>query len=167
MAEPPASNDASTPATSSASTNVAQALNQHLGGWNVAMGLSFSVATPDLIVGEVVIAQQHLQPYGIVHGGVHCGIIEAACSTGAAVYALASGQTVVGLENSTSFLRACRGGKLTVTARPLTRGRRSQVWEAVVSDESGKAVASGRVRLMCLEPGAAIAGAEAKVEAKP
>jgi 1,4-dihydroxy-2-naphthoyl-CoA hydrolase len=146
-----------------ASPNVAPVLNLHLGGWNVAMGLSFSIATAELIVGEVVIGPQHLQPYGIVHGGVHCGLIEAACSTGAAVYAMASGQSVVGLENSTSFLRACRGGKLTVTARPLTRGRRSQVWEAVVTDESGKAIASGRVRLMCLEPGAAIAGAEAKV----
>jgi 1,4-dihydroxy-2-naphthoyl-CoA hydrolase len=143
--------------------NVAAALNQHLGGWNVAMALSFTTATADLIIGEVEIGPQHLQPYGIVHGGVHCGLIEAACSTGAAVYAMASGQSVVGLENSTSFLRACRGGKLTVTARPLTRGRRSQVWEATVEDESGKAVASGRVRLMCLEPGSAIAGAPAAV----
>lgn len=157
---------ADSPATSSAVLNAAPIINQHLGGWNVAMGLSFVTATADLIIGEVVIGPQHLQPYGIVHGGVHCGIIEAACSTGAAVYASAAGQSVVGLENSTSFLRACRGGKLTVTAKPLTRGRRSQVWEAVVTDESGKAVASGRVRLMCLEPGAAIAGSEAKIEAK-
>ncbi len=155
---------ADSPAASPAPQDVASALNQHLGGWNVAMGLSFTTATAELIVGEIVVGPQHLQPYGIVHGGVHCGIIEAACSTGAAVYAMASGQTVVGLENSTSFLRACRGGKLTVTAKPLTRGRRSQVWEALVTDESGKAVASGRVRLMCLEPGAAIAGAEAKIK---
>lgn len=157
---------ADSPATPSAVTNAAPLINQHLGGWNTAMGLSFITATADLIVGEVVIGAQHLQPYGIVHGGVHCGIIEAACSTGAAVHAAASGQSVVGLENSTSFLRACRGGKLTVTAKPLTRGRRSQVWEAVVTDEGGKAVASGRVRLMCLEAGASIAGGEAKIEGK-
>jgi 1,4-dihydroxy-2-naphthoyl-CoA hydrolase len=148
----------------SAAPNVASIINQHLGGWNVAMGLSFSTATAELIVGEVVIGAQHLQPYGIVHGGVHCGLIEAACSTGAAIAAMGAGQSVVGLENSTSFLRACRGGKLTVTARPLTKGRRSQVWEATVTDESGKAVAAGRVRLMCLEPGAAIAGAPAKID---
>ncbi len=146
--------------------NVAAAINQHLGGWNVAMGLSFTTATAELIIGEVEIGPQHLQPYGIVHGGVHCGLIEAACSTGAAVHALASGQSVVGLENSTSFLRACRGGKLVVTARPLTRGRRSQVWEATITDDSGKAVACGRVRLMCLEPGSAIAGAPAAVPPK-
>ncbi|MEZ4361238.1 MAG: PaaI family thioesterase [Kofleriaceae bacterium] len=135
------------------SENAAAVINQHLGGWNVAMGLSFSTATAELIVGELEIGPQHLQPYGIVHGGVHCGIIEAACSTGAAIYAMGSGQSVVGLENSTSFLRACRGGRLRVTARPVTRGRRSQVWEARVEDGEGRAVATGRVRVMCLEPG--------------
>lgn len=143
--------------------NAAPVINQHLGGWNLAMGLSFVTATPSLVVGELTVGPPHLQPYGIVHGGVHAGVIEAACSTGAAVYAAASGQTVVGLENNTSFLRACRGGTLRVTARPLAQGRRSQVWEARVEDDKGRAVAAGRVRLLCLEPGAALAGAEVKV----
>ncbi len=133
-------------------------LNKNLGGWNDAMGLRFTQATEDLVVGEVTLAAQHLQPYGIVHGGLHCGLIEAACSTGAAVFAMARGQSVVGLENSTSFIRAARTGKLVVTARPITRGRRTQVWEATVTDEAGKTAASGRVRLMCLEAGAELAG---------
>ncbi|HRC58619.1 MAG TPA: PaaI family thioesterase, partial [Kofleriaceae bacterium] len=120
-------------------------------------------ATASLIVGELTIGDQHLQPYGIVHGGVHAGIIEAACSTGAAIYSAPLGQSVVGLENSTSFLRACRGGKLRVTARPVTQGRRSQVWEATVEDDAGKAVATGRVRLLCLEAGVKLAGATVAV----
>ena len=141
--------------------DAAQAINEHLGGWNRTMGLTFVTATPELCIGELVIADQHRQPYGIVHGGVHCGIVEAACSTGAAVYAAQTGRAVVGLENSTSFLRAVRGGTLRVTATPITRGRRSQVWEATVTDETGRAVATGRVRLMCLEPGDSIAGGPA------
>jgi uncharacterized protein (TIGR00369 family) len=99
-----------------------------------------------------------VQPYGIVHGGVHTGIIEAACSTGAAIVALARGQAVVGLENSTSFITAVRGGTLRVTATPVTRGRRTQVWQATVTDEAGKTCATGRVRLLCLEPGSELAG---------
>ena len=145
----------------SPSPDVAAMINQNLGGWNRAMGLTFLTVTDELVIGELVVADAHRQPYGIVHGGVHCGIIEAACSTGAAIYALASGRSVVGLENSTSFLRAARGGTLRVTATPMTRGRRSQVWQATVTDEQGKALAAGRVRLMCLEPGADIAGGPA------
>src|SRR6476659_5290339 len=83
-------------------------LNANLGGWNTAMGLRLVRATADEVVGELVIGPQHLQPYGIVHGGVHTGIIEAACSTGAAIAAFARKQSVVGLENSTSFITAVR-----------------------------------------------------------
>jgi uncharacterized protein (TIGR00369 family) len=71
---------------------------------------------------------------------------------------MARGQSVVGLENHTSFVRAVRSGTITVTATPVTRGRRVQLWEAVCRDESGKTVATGRVRLLCLDPGSELAG---------
>jgi len=133
-------------------------LNANLGGWNTAMGLRFTRVTPDECVGELEIRDHHRQPYGIVHGGVHTGIIEAACSTGAAVVAMARGQSVVGLENATSFITAVREGTLRVTATPVTRGRRTQVWQAVVTNEAGKTCATGRVRLLCLEQGSELAG---------
>ena len=141
--------------------NHAAMLNENLGGYNRTMGLCFTKATNAEVVGELTIADHHLQPYGIVHGGVHAGLIEAACSTGAAVDAMHNGRSVVGLENSTSFIRAARSGKLRVTARPVTRGRRTQVWEATVVDDDGRILASGRVRLLCLEPGSDLAGKEA------
>jgi uncharacterized protein (TIGR00369 family) len=133
-------------------------LNAHLGGYNRAMGLRVTRASADEVEAEIVIGEQHLQPYGVVHGGVHAGMIEAACSTGAAIFAMQSGRSVVGLENSTSFLRAAREGKLVVRAVPVVRGRRSQVWEGTVRDEQGRPLAAGRVRLMCLEEGDVLAG---------
>lgn len=127
------------------------------------MGLRLIRASVDECVGELTVTDVHRQPYGIVHGGVHAGIIEAACSTGAAVVALGRGQTVVGLENATSFIAAARDGVLRVTATPITRGRRTQVWQAQVTDAAGRTLATGRVRLLCLDPGADIAGARAGV----
>jgi uncharacterized protein (TIGR00369 family) len=143
------------------SEDFASQLNEGLGGWNTAMGLKLRTATAELVIGELTIGPQHLQPYGIVHGGVHAGIIEAACSTGAAVHALANGYSVVGLENSTSFIRAAREGVLRVTARPITRGRRTQVWEASVTGADDKILATGRVRVMCLEGSAESIGKRA------
>jgi 1,4-dihydroxy-2-naphthoyl-CoA hydrolase len=133
-------------------------MNANLGGWNTAMGLRFTKVTVEECVCELVIGDQHRQPYGIVHGGVHTGIIEAACSTGAAMVALARKQSVVGLENSTSFIAAARSGTIRVIAHPVTRGRRTQVWEAKVTDEAGKTLATGRVRLICLDNGTEVAG---------
>lgn len=140
------------------SADVAELMNQNLGGWNLEMGLRLVRATKDEVLAELTIAEKHRQPYGIVHGAVHCGLIEATCSMGAAIFAMSNGQSVVGLENSTSFLRAAREGKLRVTALPLSRGRRSQVWEATVRDEADRPLAIGRVRLICLEGHADLAG---------
>ncbi len=150
--------------TQTPAVDLVDEMNAHRGGFNTAMGLRFVRATRDEVVAELTVGENHSQPYGIVHGGVHTGIIETVCSVGAAIDAQSDGRTVVGLENSTSFLRAARSGVLRFTARPITRGRRTHVWEATVTDESGRAVATGRVRLMCLEPGAEIAGRKAGVE---
>ncbi len=122
-------------------------------GWMREMGISVITATADEVTCEWVVSEKHHQPDGIVHGGVHCGVVETLASVGAAVVAAPRGQRVVGLENTTSFIRAVRSGKLTGTARPVTRGRTTQVWEAWIRDEQGNLVAQGRVRLLCLDGG--------------
>ena len=150
--------------SASADGNFAAALNASNSGWNLAMGIHFVRATGDEVVAEMEIGPQHHQPYGIVHGGVHAGLIEAITSVGAALAALPRGQSVVGLENHTSFLNAVREGKLRATARPLMRGRRTQVWEATITTADGRTVASGRVRFLALEAGASLAGETVKVK---
>jgi uncharacterized protein (TIGR00369 family) len=150
--------------TSPPAQDFADEMNETRAGFNTAMGLRFVRATRDEVVAELTIGANHSQPYGIVHGGVHAGIIETTCSVGAAIDAREHGRTAVGLENSTTFLHAARSGVLRVTARPLSRGRRTQVWEATVVDESARPLAKGRVRLICLEPEAELAGKKVTVE---
>jgi 1,4-dihydroxy-2-naphthoyl-CoA hydrolase len=145
-------------------TGLASAANDNPGGYNRAMGLSFVSASPDEVIADLEVGDQHLQPYGIVHGGVYCGVVETTCSVGASLFSAAAGQAVVGVENHTSFLRAVRSGKLRVTAVPLSRGRRTQIWEAAIRDGQGRLVATGRVRLLCLEPGSQLAGEQVQVK---
>jgi 1,4-dihydroxy-2-naphthoyl-CoA hydrolase len=138
-------------------------MNELPEGWLQAMGVTITLATADEVRAEITIGTEHLQGYGIVHGGVHCGLIESLASIGAALFALPRGQSVVGLENNTSFVRAVRAGaKLHAVSTPVTRGRRTQVWEARVLDEKDQIVATGRVRLLCIEPDQAIAGEQVR-----
>lgn len=120
-------------------------------GWVKEMGVVVTAASADEVVCEWEVTEKHHQGYGIVHGGVHCGVIETLASIGAAIVAMPRGQRVVGLENNTSFIRAVRSGKLRAVARPVTRGRSSQVWEAWIRDDKDQLVAQGRVRLLCVE----------------
>lgn len=139
-------------------------INASRGGFNETLGLRFLRVTADEVVAEVPVGPHLLQPYGLVHGGVHATIVETLCSVGAAIHALPSGKTTVGLENSTSFLRATRGGRLVGRARPVHRGRRTQVWEVEIRDDDDALVATGRVRLMLLDQGAVLAGRRVRVE---
>ncbi|MCP3955548.1 MAG: PaaI family thioesterase [Desulfobacterales bacterium] len=143
--------------------NVIEMINLNLGGFNNALGLRFTNVTPNEYVAEIEISDQHLQPYGLVHGGLYASMIETLCSTGAALTVWEENKHTVGLENNTSFLRAVRGGRLRCTARPLVLGKRSHVWEAHVHDDQDRLVAIGRVRLLVLEPGAAAAGVEVEM----
>jgi 1,4-dihydroxy-2-naphthoyl-CoA hydrolase len=143
-------------------------LNELPEGWLLAMGVTITHATKDEVRAELTVGPEHLQGYGIVHGGVHCGLIESLASIGAAIVAIPRNQSVVGLENSTSFVRAVRAGaKLHAVSTPVTRGRRTQVWEARVLDDQERLVAAGRVRLLCLEKDAELAGEEVRGTLQP
>lgn len=134
------------------------AANDMLDGYNASMGVRFVRVTLDEVVAELEIAPRHLQPYGLVHGGVYAGLVETVCSVGAGIHALKGGRSAVGLENHTTFLQAVRSGTIRATARALLRGRRTHVWQATITDAEGRTCATGQVRLLVLEPGASAAG---------
>ena len=128
------------------------------GGLTSLIGLEITSIKEGEVVAELVVGPQHHQPMGIVHGGVYCAIVETICSMGAFVYASKRGNTVVGLDNQTSFLKATRTGKLRPVATPLTAGARTLLWEANIHNEAGELVSTGRVRLLCIDASKKIAG---------
>ena len=138
--------------------DVVALLNANRGGYEVALGLVFTRASQTEVACEVPVGPHLTQPYGLVHGGVYATIVETLASVGAALVAMPRGQTTVGLENSTTFLRATRAGKLTGVGVPIHPGHTTQVWEVEVRDDDGRLCAKGRVRMQCLERGARIAG---------
>lgn len=113
------------------------------------LGLRFEEATGDRVVAVVAVTPDLQQHYGIVHGGVYAAMVETTASVGAAIWLGEAGRPV-GIANSTDFLRPVREGELRAEATPVNRGRSTQLWEVGVTDDRGRAVAHGRVRLMNL-----------------
>lgn len=111
------------------------------------LGLDVSDVGPDRVVMTWTVDDRHLQPFGLAHGGIHCLVNESAASIGAAVWFGADGK-VVGVNNSTDFLRASRpGDRLRATATPIHRGRSQQLWQIETRDDQERLVARGQVRL--------------------
>jgi uncharacterized protein (TIGR00369 family) len=119
------------------------------GGLTDLLGFTMTEAGPDKVVLEWDVTPAHHQPYGIVHGGVYCAAIETAASIAAAFWLGERGK-VVGVNNSTDFLRAVQHGHLKAVAAPVHRGRSQQLWQVEITDEQQRLVARGQVRLQNL-----------------
>jgi 1,4-dihydroxy-2-naphthoyl-CoA hydrolase len=121
-------------------------------GFDNEIGLTYIEVTPDGGRAKLTITDKVLQPWGIVHGGVYCAIVESLASVSGHIWlAEHGGGTVVGVNNNTDFLRALKSGTVTATSTPIHRGRRQQLWLVVITDEQDRPVARGQVRLQNLE----------------
>jgi uncharacterized protein (TIGR00369 family) len=120
-------------------------------GLDATLGFTFDEVGSDRVVLHWTVGPQHLQLYGIVHGGVHCAAVETAASFGAALWFGDRGR-VVGVANHTDFLRASReGDRLVATATPIHRGRTQQLWQVEIVDAEQRLVARGEVRVQNLD----------------
>lgn len=117
-------------------------------GYDNELGLTYLEVTPDGGRAQLTIHDKLLQPWGIVHGGVYCAIVESLASVSGHVWLSEhGGGTVVGVNNNTDFLRAISSGTVTAVSTPVHRGRRQQLWMITITDENDKLVARGQVRL--------------------
>ena len=58
-----------------------------------------------------------------------------------------AGQVAVGLTNTTHFLRSLTSGRARVEAVALHQGRTQQLWQVNITDQAGRLIAHGEVRL--------------------
>ncbi|MCW2829577.1 MAG: thioesterase [Aeromicrobium sp.] len=120
-------------------------------GLDGILGVEHLETGPDKVVARFTIGEQHLQPFGITHGGVYCAVHESTASIGGQIWLHDRG-VVVGTNNSTDFIRqASTGDVITVTATPIHRGRSQQLWHLDSTDQDGRLVAQGQVRLANLD----------------
>src|SRR5438046_905964 len=92
----------------------------------------------DSATGRVTIDERHRQPAGVVHGGVYAALAESLASEATAESAGREAFTVLGMSNSTSFLRPARDGTITAEATPIHSGRTTWVWDVRFTDEHGR-----------------------------
>lgn len=122
------------------------------------LGLVVDDVGSDSVVGHLDVRDTHKQPYGIVHGGVYCALVESLASIGAATWAMEQGLVgAVGVHNATDFLRSTRGGRIVGRATPVHQGRSQQLWEVALTGDD-RLLATGRVRMHNLVEDQAIGG---------
>tara|TARA_B100000029_G_scaffold273758_1_gene268539 strand:+ start:46 stop:456 length:411 start_codon:yes stop_codon:yes gene_type:complete len=78
---------------------------------------------------SIDINESHLQPFGLVHGGVYSSMAESAIS-----YAASINQEAMwaGVNNNTDFIASATDGTLILKGTPIKLGKRSQLWVAEI-----------------------------------
>ena len=93
-----------------------------------------------------------LAPNGYLHAATVVGLADSACGYGC-IASLPEGATgFTTIELKTNFLAAVLKGTLFCESRRVHGGRTTQVWDATVTDETGKTLALFRCMQLILYP---------------
>lgn len=123
-------------------------MSSQLDAFNVAMpfavkiGMAFTKAEPDEVTGEVDVTPDNCTAGHIAHGGFIMTIADCAAAIGAVLNLPEGCKTTTTTEAKTNLIGAApEGSRLRVTAEPVSRGRRLQVWQVRVEMLEGKLIA--------------------------
>lgn len=101
------------------------------------------------VILTMVVDVKHLQPFGLMHGGMNAVLIETATSIGSNESIDTTKQVAVGLDIQVNHLKsAVKGDTLTVVATPDHIGKTTQVWQAEITNQKQQKVSVGRCTLM-------------------
>jgi len=120
-------------------------------GFDAFYGLELLELGAERARGRLVVRSEHLQPFGLVHGGVYAAIAEGLTSFSTASVVLERGLGASGLANHTSFLRPITSGTVHALATCRHAGRTTWVWEVELSDDAGRLCAISRVTVAVRE----------------
>ena len=127
-------------------------LNSVKGNLVDRLGIEMLEIGDDTITARMPVDHRTIQPMTkVLHGGASVALAETLGSTGAYLCIDAEKHIVVGLEINANHVRSVRDGWVTGVARPLHRGRSTQLWEIRITDAADKLVCISRLTLAVIE----------------
>ncbi len=107
---------------------------------------------------EVSLGEKHLQPFGMVHGGVFSSLIDASAFW--AVYPLLDeGLGLTTVEMKLNYLSPTLKGKMVAKGQCLKLGKTLALGQSEIHDQEGRLLAHGTATLMVL-PGLSLGPGE-------
>jgi uncharacterized protein (TIGR00369 family) len=113
------------------------------------LGIRIVDYDPDRLVATMPV-EGNTQPFGLLHGGATCSLMETIGSWAAQLGA-GPGRQAVGIELNASYVRSPRDGVVTAVCTPVRRGRTLATFLIEVTDDTGRTTATGRLTCMLLD----------------
>jgi uncharacterized protein (TIGR00369 family) len=116
------------------------------------LGIEATEFSRECIKMTVTIDERHMQPFGLMHGGVSGVMAESISSGGSLLFIDPAHQSIVGLELNMNHIRAVKKGEVvTGIGIPLHVGRRTLVWDIKLYNEQDKLVCTSRCTVSIID----------------
>jgi 1,4-dihydroxy-2-naphthoyl-CoA hydrolase len=116
-------------------------------GFAEMIGVEWVDLDPDNARARISVQPHHLQPFGVVHGGVYASLAESLCSASTYGAVRDEGMVALGQSNDTNFLRAISDGHVNAAAHTRHRGRTTWLWDVEISDDAERLCALVRMTI--------------------
>lgn len=116
------------------------------------IGIEWEEARSGYARGFVRLERKHFAPNGYVHAGTLVTLADSACGYGCMMSRPEGAISFTTIELKTNFLGAAREGRVIAEAKLFHGGRTTQVWDAEVRREDGRAVALFRCTQLLIYP---------------
>jgi len=106
------------------------------------LGMRVAERRPGYCRVEMDLAERHLRPFVEgVHAGAVVSLADSACGIGCQA-SLQDGKTFVTVELKANLISSAASGTLVAEATPVHMGERTHLWEARVTRDDGKLIAT-------------------------
>ena len=111
------------------------------------IGIEITDIGDDFICGKMPVDERTVQPFGLLHGGASAALAETLGSIAGGIKVYNNNETVVGIEINANHLKSVKAGWVYGKATPIRIGKRIQVWDIRITNESGELVCVSRLTL--------------------
>ena len=116
-----------------------------------ALGIEITKFEKDCVKGRMPVDERTKQPFGLLHGGARVALAETLGSMGGGKNIDLDNHAVVGIEINASHLKSVKSGWVLGKAEPVRIGKKIQVWEIVITDETKNLVCKSRLTLAVIK----------------
>jgi 1,4-dihydroxy-2-naphthoyl-CoA hydrolase len=128
--------------------------SQHipLEGLTKTLDISFTKIVGDSLYGKMPVTKNHLQPYGLLHGGATIALGETLASVAAWLTLDPKKYRCVGQNVEANHLRPVSKGQVYGCASIKHKSRRQQVWDVEISDDEDRLISIQRITMAIIKP---------------
>ena len=121
-----------------------------LGELDIKMGVKIIEESVQRVVATMPV-EGNRQSFGLLHGGASLAVGEAVGSWAAVKHASTMGKSAVGVDVSATHHKGAREGIITITATPISLGRRMASHQVLIENEAGERLCTLRITNLIID----------------